>query len=205
MCIYGRGNSAFIGGQGGYVYYMQHPTKAVTVLTNGSVTAQDLRSIHGYGRLVVAVGASNAVIRSLNDGTSFALLTGPAVGVALNAVRCLSEKIWLVGANNGNVYITINGGSTWTTVSVDPAATTINSIWAANEHVIYVALEAGGAGKVYRSTDGGNTFSNVSPQISGLPTNQRISVVSGFGNNKVGAGGRKAVGGDGLLAIAQAS
>jgi hypothetical protein len=52
---------------------MANPATAVTVLTDGSVTVQNLNDIRGKGRTIVAVGASNAVILSENGGSTWSL------------------------------------------------------------------------------------------------------------------------------------
>lgn len=194
-------SETFIAAQGGYVYLMTSPTAAVTTLSDGSVTAQNLNDIHGYENTIVAVGASNAVIVSQNSGATFSLVTGPSVGANLTAVWCMSETVWFVGAA-GALYYTLNGGTTWTQIVFASGVTVINDIKFTDKNVGYMAVEVGGAGRVYRTTDGGNSWQYQAPHIANLPTNLRINAVAPAGYNKVTVGGIVTAGGDGLLATA---
>lgn len=196
-------NQAFVAGAGGYIYYMVNPASAVTVLTDGSITTQDLNDIAGFGQTIVAVGGNNAVLVSDNDGDSFSLVTGPAAGVNLTAVWCMNKTIWFVGTGNGRLYYTLNGGTTWTQVGIGSGVTVVNDIRFENELVGYMAVEQNGAAKVFRTVDSGNTWFSTSPHILSFPTGVRANFVYPCGMNRVMAGGRKTVGGDGLVAIAE--
>lgn len=199
-------NSAqgYVAGAGGYIYYLTGATNAVTVITDGSVTTQDLNDINGSGNTVVAVGGSNAVLVSNNDGNSFSLVTGPAVGVNLTAVWCITNRIWFVGTGTGRVFYTLNGGSTWTEQVL--GASVINDIrFEKNGLVGYIAAEVAGAAVVYRTTDGGNQWFSTSPAIDGIPTAVKANFVYPCFLNTVLTGGHKTVGGDGFAAIAAAS
>lgn len=198
-------NQAFIAAAGGYIYYLTSATAAPSVLTDGSVSAQNLNDIAGYGNTIVAVGGSNAVLVSTNGGNSFSLLTGPAVGVNLTAVWCMSETIWFVGTGTGLLYYTIDGGTTWTAISLGvTGVTVINDIRFQDSVVGYIAAEVAGVASVFRTTDSGNTWQNTNPAITGLnATWVRANFVYPCGRNRVLAGGRKTVGGDGFAAIAQ--
>lgn len=196
-------NQAYIAAAGGYLYYLSGPTVAPTVLSDGSITTQALNDIHGHGQTIVAVGGSNAVLYSANDGDSFSLVTGPAVGVNLTAVWVLSNSVWFVGTGGGKLYYTVNSGTSWTEIGLPTTATVINDIHFENDIVGYLAAEVGGVATVFRTTDSGNSWQNTSPHISALPTAVRVNFVSTCGNNRVLAGGRKTVGGDGVVAIAE--
>lgn len=194
----------FVAGAGGYLYFINNAGDAPSrIITDGSLTTQDFNDVHGSGKTVVAVGNSNAMIRSYNAGDSFALVTGPAVGVNLNGVWVQDRDFYFVAANNGKLYRTVDGGTTWTQVSLPASLTTINDIRFFDNNIGYLSAEGGGA-KVYRSTDGGVTWENTQ-KIKGLPTAQRINVVipNPYDPNVLAVGGRKTVGGDGLLAIAK--
>lgn len=204
MCIVVKNAAqAFIGAQGGYIYQLTGPGAAVTVLTDGSISTQNVNDIHFFGQTVVAVGDNNAIWRSNNNGASWGLVVGPLVGQSLSAVWVLSATVWLVGTGNGQLWLTIDGGVSWKRVIFDAGAfTSINDIQFYDKNVGYMAVEIGGAGRVYRTLDGGNTWQYSGSAISGLPTNQRMNVVAPCQYNTVLVGGRKTIGGDGLLALA---
>lgn len=195
-------NQAFIAAAGGYIYFLSGATVAAVVVTDGSVTTQDLNDIAGHGKVIVAVGGSNAVVYSENDGDTFTLVTGPAVGVNLTAVWVQSNTVWIVGAGNGKLYYTLNSGATWTEIPIGAGVSVINDIHFENDVVGYIAVERGGVADVFRTTDSGNSWQNSRPHVSGLPTAVRANFVFSCGNNRVLAGGRKTAGGDGMVAIA---
>lgn len=201
--IYVKSTSeAFVAAAGGYIYFLSSATATPTVLTDGSVSTQSLNDIHGFGRTIIAVGGSNAVLASSNDGDSFSLITGPAVGVNLTSCWVFNNNVWLIGTGNGKLFYTLNAGSTWVQIGLGSGVQVINDIHFENDVVGYLAAEVNGAAVVYRTTDSGNTWQSTSPAITGLPTAVRCNFVWTCGVNQVLTGGRKTVGGDGLVAIA---
>lgn len=207
-CIYGKNsNQAYIGAAGGYIYYLTSPTGAVTVLTDGSITTQNVNDIHGFGRTVVTAGDNNTIMYSSNDGSSWSLLVGPAVGQSLTAVWAMSETTWFVGANNGKLYYTLNAGKVWKQLVFDTlgAAPTITDIQFFDDVVGYMAVQENGQARVYRTTDSGNTWVYNDNAISGMPTTgiERVNTVCPCGPNQVVAAGRKTSAGDGYVAIAR--
>lgn len=204
-CIWSKSPfETYVGAAGGYVYLMTDPTLPVVVISDGSSTTQNLNDIHGYGQVVVAVGGSNAVIKSDNNGETWSLVVGPAVGVNLTAVWCMSKTTWLVGTGNGKLYYTTNSGLTWTQIQIGLTGAVVNDIKFYDDTVGYMAIEiGGGVGRVYRTTDSGHTWQYQAPHISGLPSAYRWNAVAPCGRNEVAAGGIKTVGGDGVLAIAE--
>jgi photosystem II stability/assembly factor-like uncharacterized protein len=151
----------------------------------------------------LGVGNSNAVLLSTNDGQTFSLIVGPAVGVNLTAVCPISSQIWFVGGG-GRLFYTLNQGTTWVEISFAAGATAINDIKFVNDTIGYMAVEVAGAGRVYRTVNSGKTWKYQQPSIRGLPTNVRTNFVAPCGWNTVMAGGRKTAGGDGMLAIGEA-
>lgn len=197
-------NKAYIAGAGGYIYYLTNPTGAVSVLTDGSLTTQDQNDIAAFGKTVVSVGGNNSLLYSSNGGSTFALVTGPAVGVNLTAVWCMSPNIWLVGTGNGKLYCTLNSGTSWTEIGGFPSGiSVINDIWFEDELVGYLAAEVNGTAYVFRTTDSGNTWQNSAPHVASLPSAVRVNFVYSCGRNSVFAGGRKTSGGDGMIALAE--
>lgn len=171
-------SETYVAGNGGYVYLMTNPAAAVTVLTDGSVTTQNLNDIRGKGRTIVAVGASNAVIKSLNGGSTWSLVTGPAVGVILNTVEVVADRIWFVGAANGKSFYTVNGGTSWVECTPDSAITEVNMIRFVDEVVGYMVVELSGSNRLYRTADNGNSWHFDGSYVSGLPAADHYNFVA---------------------------
>lgn len=200
--IYVRSSSqAFIVGEGGYIYLLTNPTTGVTTVSDGSITTQNFNDISGRKDTIVAVGNSNAVVVSQNAGTSFVSQTGPAAGVNLNAVEVIDQNTWFIGTGDGRLFVTINGGDSYS--SVLTGLTTINDIRFWDENVGYLVAQASGGPRIYRTDTMGNRWDYQDPWISGLPTADRYNFSVPCGPNEVATGGREEAGGDGIIAIAQ--
>jgi hypothetical protein len=187
--IYVRSASqAIIVGLGGYIYQIDGPRSTPSVIDAGAATAQNLNDVHGSGDVVVAVGASNALVFSVDRGATFAARTGPIVGQALNAVWCLSEDEWFIGAGNGKLYFTEDKGLNWTEVSVESDLTSIDRIKFYDRYTGYIAANASAAtvkGRTYRSTDSGRTWRRTAPDISNAVTANEINVLAVADQNRI--------------------
>ena len=205
-CIVARDpNTCWIGAQGGVIYSLTYVGNAVTVVVDGSQSSQDVNDIHFYGTTVVAVMNSNAILYSQNSGNNWTLVTGPVVGQNLSAIWCVSPITWFVATGNGQLWYTTNAGTSWTRVQLDAGITTIDDLQMYNDQIGYLAVEIAGAARVYRTTDGGNTWRYTpASEIGALPSAPvRIDVIAPCGPNTVLAVGRKTVGGSGYMALAR--
>jgi photosystem II stability/assembly factor-like uncharacterized protein len=171
-------------GLGGYVYLMTDPTAGVTPQTSGDVTAQNLNSIHGIDdQNIAAVGGNNAVILSNNGGSTWSAITGPAVGVVLNAVWMRSKSEWFVGSAAGRLYYTRNGGLTWIEKLFPGSGTgRIRDIQFANAVVGYMAYEpalGGGSARVLRTVNGGYSWYAI-PETTGqvMPSSSLLNAIA---------------------------
>ena len=196
-------SETFVAAEGGYVYFMSNPAASVTVLTDGSVTTQDLNKIRGRGRTVVAVGDSNAVIVTQNGGRTWSLVTGPAVGIALNTVDVIDDRTWFVGAANGKSFYTLDGGTSWVENTPDAAITAVNDIRFVDAIVGYMAVTISGGVRIYRTADNGYSWHFEDPYVSGVPTAVRYNFITPCpGNyNTVMAGGSATGGVDGIIVL----
>lgn len=168
---------------GGYVYFTDDITSGVEVQTDGSVSAQDLNDIHALdSKTIVAVGANNVVLSSTNGGISWSLITGPSVGVALNAVFAQTEGIWMVGTNGGELYFTTTGGASWVEKGFTGSGTgAVRQFAFATRNVGYMVhdrVEGGSTrARLLRTYNGGNTWV-VSPEESGVTVPSVQSLLS---------------------------
>lgn len=175
-------DATWIAGDAGRVYLAADPTSQVTEQADGSQTSENLNAIHAFDRNnVVAVGNNNAVLYTTNGGSSWALVTGPAVGVALNAVWMKSSSEWLIGTAGGQLWYTRNSGSTWTQKTFPGSGSgQVRDIQFATKNVGYLAHDTTAPlGRVLRTTDGGFSWT-VLPDVAGLTitANDRINAIA---------------------------
>jgi hypothetical protein len=192
---------AFIAGAGGYIYKMIDPS-AVTVLSAGAQTTQNLLKVHGAGNVVVFVGASNAVVLTRNNGATFTTLTGPAVGEDLTALLCLSESLWFVGTSTGKLFF--YDGKNWTQKLIEDATPTrINDIQS-DGIMVYVSYNSAASAGVAWSPTRGSVFFATGSRINNLPTANTYGPIAipQDSDTVIAIGGDKATGGDGILVIA---
>lgn len=171
----------WIPAEGGYIYFTSDITAGVVVQIAGSATVQDLQAIHGYDMLnLVAVGNSNAVLVTRNGGDTWATVTGPAVGVALNAVWMHTPDEWFVGSAAGRLYYTQDAGETWVEKAFPGSgAGVVRDLVFASETVGYMAHStAAPAGRILRTVDGGHSW-YVAPESNFvIPENDWIKALA---------------------------
>lgn len=135
--------NVFICGDAGYIYKLADVGSAVTVLSAGTVTTQNLLRIDGDGRdTIVIVGAAATIIRSSNRGATWATTTtAPATGTnILQAVAVVSDQRWWVGSSQGYLYSTPNGGETWIESAFSGSQSgTIHDLVSVNDATIYMS------------------------------------------------------------------
>lgn len=179
-------NETWIVGAGGYVYFATNPASGVEVQDAGVATTQNLNDVHAIDSdHAVAVGASNAVVRTV-DGATWGSKTGPAVGVALNAVWMKTVDIWLVGTAGGKLYYTKNGGDSWTEIGfTGSGAGAVDDIYFVNGTVGFMAHRtAAPVGRVLRTIDGGQSW-EVMPDSGTMPDNDGINSIGACNPNTV--------------------
>lgn len=160
------GSVAFIAATGGYIYKTTDAPSGVSVLSAATASVNNLNAIDAFDEnTIVAVGVNNTVLVS-TDGDNFSAVTGPASGVAMTAVACLSEKTYLVGTAEGKLYFTKDAGISWTEKSFQgsgAAGGVVNSLAFANSMVGYMAFKATGVSSLLMTTDAGYSWEAVPP------------------------------------------
>jgi len=143
-------------GDGGYIYVSTNILSGVSVLDAGSATAQNLNRIHGKAGTLLAVGASNASVKSTNRGVTWAQTAGSVTGT-LQAPCVISPYEYYLGTAAGAVYYTLDAGATWTQLTLTGAAVTaIQDIVAPTDECLFVAAtRAGPTAAIFQTTFGG--------------------------------------------------
>ncbi len=199
--------ASWISAEAGRIYFTADPTAGVTEQADGTLTSEDLAGIHALDEdNVVAVGASNVVLVTANGGATWTLVTGPAVGVALNTVWMRTSLEWLIGDAAGNLWYTVNAGTTWVAKTFPQSGSgQIRHIVFATKSVGYMAhdIATGPAGRILRTLDGGNSWYRLPEETSvTFPANDRVTALAACGYadpNVVYGGGLGDDGSDGFI------
>lgn len=193
---------------GGYLYRLTGVNIAPTIIDAGVLTVQNQNRIHGNEAEVVSVGASNTVLYSSDDGQSFELQVGPAVGVALSAVCVHSLNTWFIGTATGKLYYTEDAGalgaSSYTEIVLPETVDYIRDIKFSDPVCGVLVADKGTAAYVYRTTDSGRTWRRTEPDLKDQPASGQLNAVAVPLNNPnvVLAVGQGAGGSGGLAALA---
>lgn len=185
----------------GFVYKSTNPTVAATGFDTG--VGQDLADISSISEdSALAVGAAGAVVLT-SGGDVWTAITGginqPAT--ALTACEMITDRTWIVGDDQGDVYYTVNAGASWALIGLpDPSAVPIESIDFSGDTVGYLSKGT----NVLMTNDGGNSWT-FAPNTEGqsIPTNGGIAVVAAcrYQADKFIAAGGTIAGADGLLLL----
>lgn len=157
-----------IGGQNGYVYASYDAGRTWSTIASGEATGSHLHRImisRDNPMVIYAISnAADVVIKSENGGqTWFATQITGTTGTGLTALYVKNQSTVIVGTDAGEVFETVDGGTTWTEQVDLPGVTTkathsINDIDGCGCDVLYmttVETGAGAATRVYRNIDGG--------------------------------------------------
>ena len=180
--IFSIGGIAFVVGDGGYVYKTDDPTVGVSVLDAGSATSAKLTAVHALSEeFAVAVGENGAVIYTENGTTWSAISVSPVgYGTDINCVWVKSESEWWIGAADGNLYYTLDGGSTWTTKAFSGSgAGEVRDIVFSTDSVAWLAHDtAAPAGRILRSYDGGYSWQLTPESGATFPANDQVNALA---------------------------
>jgi photosystem II stability/assembly factor-like uncharacterized protein len=144
---------------------------------------------------VLAVGNSNAVIRTTTGGSIWEVVTGPAVGINLSACWMWDASTWFVGegaGGNGKLWLTTNAGKSWSQVGLPASYVYIDKIIFSSEAEGFISVRSAGDGYVLRTITAGNQWTVLPQGKRAFPLqNTKISdiaVCSKYANTAYAAG-----------------
>lgn len=186
----------WICGLGGYIYFTKNHRVSVSVQDAGIATTQHLRHIHAFdNNNVMAVGDSNAVIFTMNGGSTWESVVGPSVGVNMSVCWMWSPSVWFVGegaGGSGKLWLTVNQGKSWTQIGLPSTYQRIDDIRFISEAEGYIAVRTGGDGYVLRTITAGNEWTVLPNGKKGVPLAtayfNEVAVCSKYANTAYSAG-----------------
>lgn len=217
--IWSVGDTAFVVGDGGYVYLLTDPASGVSVLDAGVATSNDLNKVHALSdQFAVAVGDSDTVVYTENQSIWQTPNNAPVTAANLTAVWAKSSTEWWAGSDNGQLEYTVDGGFTaWTEDDLPGTSyTAIHDIAFSTKSVGYIgcARTIGGTarGQILRTYSGGGGTLGYGgwvtlPEQAGktIPANDLIKAVAACTDdpNFVVGTGTDDAGTDGIIIVGE--
>jgi len=128
------------------------------------------------------VGASGTVVRT-EDQTTWSTVTAPGAKT-LQCVWCKNKRHWWVGASDGTVYYTLDGGDTWTEFTNFPVTlTNVEDIAFGTDSVGYLGgytsnLALAPEGVMLRTYNGGYSWVSMPEGIGTFPASDEVTAIA---------------------------
>jgi photosystem II stability/assembly factor-like uncharacterized protein len=136
-------------------------------------------------------GGYDQVYKSTNQGNTWAQVgTIPGSGSMIDVKVAPSNTQYVYAARWNEIYVTKNGGSTWTNITsgLPSLAITRIAICETNPLKAWVTFSGYTAGqKIYQTTNGGTSWTNISTGLPNIPCNV-VQYVPGSTSNEIYVG-----------------
>ena len=136
-------------------------------------TGKILAAAYSSATRVVAVGQGGVTVASDDGGVTFSPLGGAVVGSAYQRLRATNSAIANVGAANGTLIRTTDGGVNWTSVGVPTNATVLDASFP--DQLNGYAIDA--LGVAFKTVNGGTSWQILNTGTTDTPTG--VYAVSG--------------------------
>lgn len=160
----------------GYIYKSENGGATWTAKETGVLTTGNYNAIHFASEQVGFAGAAaDVIVKTTNGGDTWEAVTATGNGGDILTVFALDQyRVW-VGTDDGEIFYTVDGGTTWSERTVAGITTgTITDIQFANDLIGFLVYNtAGPVGRVYRTINGGYTW-----QALDLVTNAGLNALS---------------------------
>lgn len=130
----------FMCGENGRIYKITSALAgAEEIFSSGGA---DLKRINGDGNgTIVSVGESGLVLKSTNNGNSWAAVASPTSGT-LRTVEVMDKYTYWIGSGTGGIWYTVDGGENWTALGLASDIQRIDDIVFATDEVGYIMVGA---------------------------------------------------------------
>lgn len=148
----------------GYIYRSADGGATWTAVESGSIAVTDYQKVHmadeWYG---LAVGDVDLIAKTSDGGLSWQAVAPPGAIGAILTCYAIDHLTWWIGYDTGALYVTRDGGTTWTLSTLWTGAGTgdIMDIQFVKDNPLigYMAWNAAGPlGYLYRTINGGYTW-----------------------------------------------
>ena len=164
----------FLTASGGYIYRIDDILSGADVADAGVATTANLTRIDGHEHTLLAVGATDTVVRSVDRGQTWSTVASTGAGGTLSAVQVLDEhRYWVASATT--LWSTVDGATSWSG-QVLAGITAIQDILFATDEVGFVAASTSTpAARIYGTFTGGANWDYQPPRFLNLPTFNRAN------------------------------
>jgi photosystem II stability/assembly factor-like uncharacterized protein len=117
--------------------------------------------------------ARQQVFRSDNWGASWTAISSGTSGTIRELAISRSNPVVMLASSGSTVYRSTDAGTTFTNVTSGTPSRTITSIYVHpdSSNVFYITFSGFGAGKIFKSSNSGTSWSDVSGNLPDSPTN----------------------------------
>lgn len=147
--------------------------------------ANPLNAIHFVDEYVgFAVGDADTIIYTLDGGRNWSAATATGGGGDILSVVGFNQYRLIVGDDNGDFYMSYDGGTTWTNLDnfTGHGTGSLPSITRVTDLVLFAAhIDGAGNGHVLRSVDGGYSFTRLGGYSPSAGFNAVVAVTANHG------------------------
>jgi photosystem II stability/assembly factor-like uncharacterized protein len=167
-------NSIYVGLDNGYIYKSTDAGLSYTAIESGTIHAAAWNAIMFVDENVGwAVGAANIIARTIDGGTSWSQVTGPAAeaGNDVLTVWVLDRNRAWIGYDSGRLYYTLDAGVTWSERAFTGSGVgDVRDVAFLNDSLGFLATDnASPLGAIHWTIDGGYTWTALTtPTNAGL-------------------------------------
>lgn len=207
--ISSNGTTAYVVGDGGYVYKTTDPTTGVTVIDAGVALTDNLNAVaNSSDEFMIAGGDSGAVVKAEN-GTTVEAVTPRPVGAGIDildiAIQPRLEDSWWLPMSDGTLFFTVDGGISFaqSTFTGSGAGVSRSIAWASQQVGFFSHDTAVPLARVFKTKNGGNTW-KLEPATE-VPTADRYTKLATceFDPNFLVAVGLDDDAADGIIVVAE--